>query len=88
MYQPSEKRYDEMIYKRCGNSGIFVASTDGVTVRGNRFSALAQAVFDRSREGLYHAVYLYNSSHFTVQDNESDMPDKMLFTEGCEKNDG
>lgn len=81
-------RFINNTFKHCGNSGIFVASTDGVTVRGNRFSELAQAVFDRSREGLYHAVYLYNSSHFTVQDNESDTPDKMLFTEGCEENDG
>ena len=22
MYQPSEQRYDEMTYKRCGNSGL------------------------------------------------------------------
>ena len=53
------------------NCGIYVASTDGVTVRGNRISDCCRKP---SRPGGAHAIYLLNSRNVSIRNNSLQRP--------------
>lgn len=56
----------------CGNCGVFISSTDGVTVKGNVFERCSANRYDAAETNTLYDVWLNNCTGIAVGDNASD----------------
>ncbi|MCC6484510.1 MAG: right-handed parallel beta-helix repeat-containing protein [Armatimonadetes bacterium] len=63
--------FEDNLIRGCDNSGIFVTSTDRITLRGNR---VEQACRMPTRVSGHSAIYIESSKHVTLENNR--VPEK------------
>ena len=59
-------------FEGCGNSGIFVAATDGVVVKGNTFRNCSIRRYDAKDNRNLYEIRLHHCANTQVSDNETD----------------
>lgn len=65
-------------FTNCGNSGVFVSSTDGVQVRDNVFTRCSVRRFSEKNENTLYDIWLNNCDHVAVEGNRTDKDPKFL----------
>lgn len=67
------------VFRRAGNSAIYVTATDGVEVRGNLFENCCSNRYDPRAYDVRHDIVTYQCSNVTVADNRTTQKPKNLF---------
>ena len=65
-------------FTNCGNSGVFVSSTDGVKVRDNTFSRCSVRRFSEKNENTLYDIWLNNCANVSIDGNTTDKDAKYL----------
>ena len=69
MYQPSESRYNEMLYRRCGKSGLKLP----VISLGLWQNFGGESILENSRE-MIHRAFDLGITHFDLANNYGPPP--------------
>ena len=65
-------------FTNCGNSGVFVSSTDGVKVRDNMSSRCSVRRFSEKNENTLYGIWLNNCANVSIDGNTTDKDAKYL----------
>ena len=72
-------RFFDNTFEGCGNSGIFVQSTDGVKIAGNTFKNCSIARYDVQNPDNLYDIRLFNCEHVQLGENKTDKsPDRLV----------
>jgi len=65
-------------FENCGNSGVYLSSTDGVVIRGNEFKNCSARRYDKSNPETMCDIRLHNCANVRIENNRTDKPTELL----------